>query len=288
MKNYNIIAFAGRARSGKSYMAQLMQDKYNSKIVVIANMLKGLCSKLLNISINELNVLKNNNKKIDFVFNEDNIQLLSKETDINYLLIAHEVDGKKIETVREMLQYIGTDIIRKYNPSWHIQKMTKEIQYHLNNNNSVVIDDVRFPDEKKAIEDMGGKSYFVTRPLIDNISNHISENSLSINDFDEKSIIFNYGDIKILSDYIQNIVENKNNTVPYYCKYTNSNECVYQYIGQAEKSIVKIKEQYCLLLKNVDNDFIMQNLCDKQYFIFDNDLYITDPYIIEQIKKYIR
>ena len=41
-----------------------------------------------------------------------------------------------------------------------------------------VIDDVRFKNEKKMIEELGGKCWFVLRPTLHNISDHASENSI--------------------------------------------------------------------------------------------------------------
>ena len=47
-----------------------------------------------------------------------------------------------------------------------------------------VIDDVRFPNEKDMIEQMGGVCWYVVRPTMSNISNHISETSLEWRQFD--------------------------------------------------------------------------------------------------------
>jgi hypothetical protein len=52
-----------------------------------------------------------------------------------------------------------------------------------------VIDDVRFPNEKKLIEDLGGQCWFVTRTTLDNVSNHVSETSITINDCWNRIII---------------------------------------------------------------------------------------------------
>ena len=47
-----------------------------------------------------------------------------------------------------------------------------------------VIDDVRFLNEKEMIEKMGGVCWYVIRPTMYNVSNHISEISLEWRQFD--------------------------------------------------------------------------------------------------------
>jgi hypothetical protein len=64
-----------------------------------------------------------------------------------------------------MLQFIGTDYIRKYNKDWHVNKIREMID----ENTNYVIDDVRFPNEKKLIEDLGGDCWFVTRTTLENV-----------------------------------------------------------------------------------------------------------------------
>ena len=75
---------------------------------------------------------------------------------------------------REMLQYIGTDVIRFYNPNWHVNRIREMIESSKN----YVIDDLRFENEKSLIEEMNGFMFFVVRPNLEQLSNHISETSL--------------------------------------------------------------------------------------------------------------
>jgi hypothetical protein len=63
---------------------------------------------------------------------------------------------------------------------------------------SVVIADVRFPNEKLAIEGIGGKVYYVEPYGKSDKSDHISENSLSECDFNEMFIVNNDSDEKAL------------------------------------------------------------------------------------------
>jgi hypothetical protein len=59
----------------------------------------------------------------------------------------------------------------------------------IDTNKDYVIDDVRFPNEKALVEELGGDCWFVVRTTLDNISNHESETSIKWNDCWNKIII---------------------------------------------------------------------------------------------------
>lgn len=169
-----IIGFAGRCRSGKSELAKICEN-YGYERLSFAIPLKQLCADILDISIDELNRAKNEGIPIQITIGEDVCQILSEETDIPLEATKELCNGKYIETVRDMLQFIGTDYIRKYNKDWHVNKLKEMIDV----NKDYVFDDVRFPNEKKFINDLGGDCWFISRTTLDNISNHESETSLT-------------------------------------------------------------------------------------------------------------
>ena len=173
----NIISFAGRCRSGKTELAKVCMEHGYQKLY-FALPLKQLCADLMGNSIDELNTLKNNNTNIEFNLHIDRCMKLATDSGIPFNFIWEICEGKTIHTVRELLQFVGTDIIRKYNTDWHVNKIREMINPDLN----YVIDDVRFPNEKKMIEELGGDCWFITRKTLDNISNHPSETSITLND----------------------------------------------------------------------------------------------------------
>ena len=179
-----VIGFAGRMRSGKTELAKICEANGYQKLY-FALPLKQLCADILDISIDELNRAKNEGIPIQITIGEDVCQILSEETDIPLETTKELCNGKYIETVRDMLQFIGTDYIRKYNKDWHVNKVREMID----ENTNYVIDDVRFPNEKKMIEDLGGDCWFVTRTTLENVSNHESETSITWKDCFNKVII---------------------------------------------------------------------------------------------------
>ena len=179
-----IIGFAGRCRSGKTVLSEVC-EKYGYQRLSFALPLKQLCADILDISIDELNRAKNENIPIEITIGKDICEILSEETNIPIETTTEICDGKYLHTVRDMLQFIGTDYIRKYNKDWHVNKIREMID----ENTNYVIDDVRFPNEKKIIEELGGDCWFVTRTTLENVSNHESETSITWKDCFNKVII---------------------------------------------------------------------------------------------------
>lgn len=179
-----ILGLAGRMRSGKSELAKVC-EKYGYEKLYFALPLKRLCADLLDISIDELNRLKADREEIGVMIGEDLCRIISEETDIPLDIVKRTCEGVVIKDVRHMLQFIGTDLIRKYNTNWHVDRIREMID----RNKNYVIDDVRFPNEKALIEELGGDCWFVIRTTLDNISNHESETSITWNDCWNKVII---------------------------------------------------------------------------------------------------
>ena len=179
-----VLGLAGRMRSGKTELAKVC-EKYGYEKLYFALPLKRLCSDLLDISVDELNRLKADREEIGVMIGEDLCRIISEETDIPLDIVKRTCEGVVIKDVRHMLQFIGTDLIRKYNTNWHVDRIREMID----KNKNYVIDDVRFPNEKALIEELGGDCWFVIRTTLDNISNHESETSITWNDCWNRIII---------------------------------------------------------------------------------------------------
>ena len=182
-----IIGLCGRIGSGKSELAKVCQKYVNEK-VYFALPLKQLCADILDTSIEELNKAKRSNVNIGITIGEDICEILHDETNIPIEVVKEICLGKEIKNVRHMLQFIGTDLIRKYNSDWHVNRLKEMIT----EGKDYVFDDVRFPNEKKMIEELGGDCWYVVRPNINNVSNHESETSITWHDCYNKIIINDY------------------------------------------------------------------------------------------------
>ena len=166
-----IIGFAGRKRAGKTCLSKYLTEKYNGTIVTVADALKHLCCDLCGFKdIEELNTYKD--KCTTWSFNKVKEaprwakiicdKVFVEYTDKEYHEILKLIGEIKTYTVRDILQFVGTDIIRKYKPTWHVDKMVEAI------NNAptdiVCVDDIRFPNERAAVEKLGGTVFFIVRP----------------------------------------------------------------------------------------------------------------------------
>lgn len=209
--NTTIIAFAGRKSSGKSECA-LQLGKKGYIIINFADALKELVTKLLNITSEELEIKKN--KMEIYVLNEEQCEWVSNQICVDKNEVIDLLLYKNL-TIRQLLQIIGTDLIRVYNPQWHIQNLRTKMNNIKENSSNVnnikfCIPDLRFLNEKQFIENLNGICYFIIRPYAKNvtISNHISETQLNWSYFGN-NVIINDGDKTQLLNKIHNKILNR-------------------------------------------------------------------------------
>lgn len=144
-----IIGITGKARSGKDTIADVLVKNYGFVKINYADHLKK-CTSLL--------------------FNFNNDQMYNKEKDI--------IDVRYNKTPRELLQWFGTDVMRKQfdNDFWinHVENQF--------DNKLLVISDVRFQNEADLIKKYNGIIIKVTRKNALN-NDHESENQNIKEDF---------------------------------------------------------------------------------------------------------
>ena len=146
-KHKKIIAFAGRKRSGKGMLAQGIKNNFkNAVILSFADNLKLLCAELLNTSSDKLNKMKDNGTTFSEKVDDRWVSIISETTGINDEIIRDELGGYTFKTVREMLQVLGTNLIRRHAINWHVDKMIERIN-EIGEDEIIVIDDVRVNNE---------------------------------------------------------------------------------------------------------------------------------------------
>lgn len=195
----NIIGFAGKMRSGKGIAAACLSDHYGYTYLELADRLKKICVELTGLgSVDELNRLKNdttgNPHQITLNFDDNLCQKVSDLTDVPLDFIKEKLYGKTIVNVRVLLQTLGTDVLRSYDEFWHVQHLLDDIIRLIREGKKIVIADIRFPNEKLAIEGIGGEVFYIEREDNPIKNHHNSEHSLSKDDFDYKHVLFNSDD----------------------------------------------------------------------------------------------
>lgn len=131
-----LLAFTGRAGSGKDTAAKVLIEKYGFVQVAFASPLKDAAKILFCLSDHQLH-------------DPD-----GKET----------VDARWGQSPRQMLQILGTDLIRSAYPDIFVRNARIRIQELLDAGRSVVVTDVRFANESQLVKDLGGTVVKVVRP----------------------------------------------------------------------------------------------------------------------------
>lgn len=186
-----IIGLSSRCLGGKDTIADLLIDNNIIKRKEsFARQLKLICSNLFNIELSEF--YDNKPGESSIIVNEDISELIPSLKDRI---------GTKLSN-REILQYFGTEIVRKF----HSESWVNATMNSISCDEDVVIPDLRFVNEAKAIKDRGG----ILIRLLRNPKNldHISETELDDYDgFDiicdnrDKSVKDTYDDIKVALYY---------------------------------------------------------------------------------------
>jgi hypothetical protein len=104
-------------------------------------------------------------------------------------------------SARHMMQTLGTEWGRAcIHPDFWVKIARAKTQRIMNNGGSVVIDDVRFPNEATMIRDLGGELWRIERPGITYSGDHSSEGGLE--DITPDRVIINDGSIDQLLEKI--------------------------------------------------------------------------------------
>lgn len=302
-----IIGFAGRKRSGKGMLSEVVRANcQNTVVITVASYLKHLCCDLLGTDYDTLNEWKDNGHTFATTPSERWLNLINKKTGISVEDIKKEIGGICFTNVRQMLQVIGTDLIRKYYPLWHVHCMVEDIKSY-GDDHTIVVDDVRFPDERKAIEEMGGTVFFVIRPNCFDVSNHISETSLVWRMFDYDHIIINDLPKETLQEYFRIALAldfAKNNEIAIFLSANKAFQLGANYDFPSVYTEVELAKD--ILGQNMANSRFLKNgiiiyhagtrekaiafneyVCNTSCQDWKRDYVVYNPLINENLKKYI-
>ena len=108
-------------------------------------------------------------------------------------------------TPRDIMQKMGTEFGREmiHEEMW-VRRCLRAAEYNHGNNRNVVISDVRFANEARAIRDAGGEVWWINRPGCEP-SGHASEQGLPVHLVDH--ILDNDGDLDLLLAEVSDILE---------------------------------------------------------------------------------
>ena len=274
-----VIGLAGRLGSGKTELARICEEKGYTRLY-FALPLKQLVADLIGVGLDDINGLKNVEK--DYDFGDKEYEIISVRTSIPLDNVREEMSKHKFKTVRQLLQVIGTDLIRENNKDWHVNEIRKMVQ----KDRDYVFDDVRFPNELALIMELGGICWYIVRPKLDNVSNHISETSIRWQDCGTY-VIINDGDLNTFTSRWEAFVKDYYSSLRQREKYLRMGET--KCMGDLE-----ISEHMASYVKR---DFgsekikeIVFHSADNVEVVYDNDKRITvsNPLNIEDLKFFVK
>lgn len=293
-----IISFAGRLGSGKGTLASHLKLHSGYEILTFATYLKRLLSLAYDLDISNFidRNLKDRKFEIPIIHSYEHHQKICSIAKLNKKSWNKLfVQDKVLYSCRELLQYIGTDLLRTYDQNFHVNKTLESIDP----NKNYVCDDLRYPNELAALKKVGAINIFILRPSNFEYSNHISEISLRWRDFDyylindetEKDLVDRFN---ILFEYLTQAKINTQYSIQKYdltdiAFYTATSNWAY-FVGffvaggKFEKKINYI--EFASEIQYVVDD--LKNVTDTKQEIINNDnkffLRITSPFIIENLK----
>lgn len=171
-----IIALGGKKQSGKSTISGWLEE-IGFKRLSFADQLKNAVSLFLKKGEG---CPLNKDEIINVSFSREECEELGKILKLSTEEISKFSCGKKASSIRELLQIVGSDIIRNIDENWHISHLSNLIK-----DGDYVVDDVRFPNEKAFLEKEGAICMYVIRQDNFSIDAHGSEFSLNWWDFDD-------------------------------------------------------------------------------------------------------
>lgn len=165
-----VILISGKAQNGKDTVATILKDKLSSK-----------------------------KYRILITHYADLLKYICQ----NYF----DWDGVKDENGRRILQYVGTDIIRKENPNFWVDFVSSMLKYFQDNWDYVIIPDCRFPNEISTMIEQGFDTVYLRvvrenfdSPLSEEQQKHPSETALD--NYEPDFYIKNNGTIKDMEGLI--------------------------------------------------------------------------------------
>ncbi len=193
-----IIGLAGEKFSGKSLVASFFVKSEKFVEVAFADPLKEMLIKITGLDSKYFNDQSFKEKElpyfitIDYDFLDKLYNIVENQWGINVDFDQRGLidcfAGTIVKTPRELMQIVGTDILRRYIRDDIFVVLLfiklKEISC------DVVVTDVRLKNEREALKKAGAKLMRIKRPSIIKKDQHISENDLG-KDEDYDAVILN-------------------------------------------------------------------------------------------------
>jgi hypothetical protein len=196
-----IISISGRKLSGKTTLANEAIKRGFIKIS-FADKLKRITSELIDCPVEDLSDPLKKEEKFNTSIHW--LDLKDKLEKILNLSLPSDIQNILLESKRDVLQFIGTEVLRRIDSEYHVNSLREQIEP----NKNYVTDDCRFLNEFQLLSSLGAVSILVIRPSHMVYSNHESETALNRKYF--KKIIKNNQSKEKFVEMFNRFLDNKN------------------------------------------------------------------------------
>ena len=178
-----IISLSGYKGSGKDAVFKELPKvfpQYTFKRLAWADPLKKEVSEIFGIDLKLLHAneeTKNNTLTEIYPFKFNMLRrLFAPAVKFGLCYLKH---SDRLLTVREVLQYWGTEVRRAQDPDYWIKQTIGRIDSHVELNDVLVLTDTRFPNELREVHKRQGISVWLDRKDHDQKESHSSEQSIA-------------------------------------------------------------------------------------------------------------
>jgi hypothetical protein len=200
-----LIAFAGKKFAGKDTAAEILIKKHGFISIRLADSLKDMCSSCFVVKREDMDdpKLKESPFTKPIIINNNHVNLLLLRLKYLGIEVTEQQEeqlrkfiGTELVSIRNLLQFVGTDMIRTHidDNIWLklFDKKLKELQH-----DNIIVTDARFKNERDHLRNMGAILCYVHRPNNESVDSHKSENELGHHS-DYDVLIINDKDIATL------------------------------------------------------------------------------------------
>ena len=187
-----LIGLSGKAKAGKTTTARILVDLLPQvdleikkvEVKPMAGVLRNELSEFLRAVGAEDSVYLvyggQAEKMMTFLVDTDKAREACPEWDgyREFISSPQFCDGWTAATVRTLLQWWGTEYRRVQDPDYWVKAWEKDVRQYDLNDTAIVVDDIRFPNELQSVRSLGGYVFRINRPMVEPVSNHISEVAL--------------------------------------------------------------------------------------------------------------
>lgn len=177
-RQVEVYGITGKKGSGKDTFASFVQEyNPNFRVIRFADDLKSMASQIFGFSVEDANDQTKKEARFQEPINMD-----------SYLPMMCQVTGLKLEprnlsahSIREVLQFFGSDYVRRICDSYWIDRVVRKISHAPAAGRKILVTDCRFVNEAKALQNLGAAIIRIARiDLQASSDSHVSETEMDL------------------------------------------------------------------------------------------------------------